>query len=74
MGASKDYHRVAKGCKLKKEAMKFEDSFLAREFCEDLEQMRASISHLKRLTEMYLREKQGGTKNQARLPPDKYMF
>lgn len=40
-GSFKDYHRVAKGCKLKKEAMKFEDNFLAK-YNEDLEQMRAS--------------------------------
>ena len=71
-GSFKDYHRVARGCKLKKEAMKFEDSFLAK-YNEDLEQMRASNITFKELTEMYLREKQGSTKSST-LATDKYMF
>ena len=71
-GSFKDYHRVARGCKLKKEAMKIEDSFLAK-YNEDLEQMRASNITFKELTEMYLREKQGSTKSST-LATDKYMF
>lgn len=55
-GKFKDYHRLAKGYSLKKEALKFEENFLAK-YNEDFEQMKSFNLTVKELIDLYLTEK-----------------
>lgn len=71
-GSFKDYHRLAKGCTLKKEAQKFEDNFLAK-YNEDLEQMKSSNLTVKELVDLYLSE-MAKSKKSSTLATDRYMF
>lgn len=71
-GHFKDYHRLAKGCTKKKEAMKFEEIFLSR-YNEDLEELRTTSMTFKQLVDIYLKE-MSKTKKSTTLETDKFMF
>ena len=71
-GKYKDYHRVAKGCKLKKEALKFEENFLKQisgGIC-DSTIMSPTFEDIKNL---YIEEKRL-VKKSSSLATDIYMF
>lgn len=71
-GTFKDYHRVAKGCFLKKDAEKYEEHFL-KMYNEDLEQIHSRVITFKELIEIYLKNKLG-TKKSSSLATDRYVF
>lgn len=71
-GSFKDYHRLAKGCKLKKEAQKFEENFL-KKYNEDIEQIKSGSITLKELIDLYISNKRGNAKSST-IATDLYMF
>lgn len=71
-GSFKDYHRLAKGCKLKKEAQKFEENFLAK-YNEDLEQRKSGSITFKELIDLYISEKRGNAKTST-IATDLHVF